>query len=144
MRTRYFILAGVLAAGCASAPPDPYGRIWIGALASSTKDEIGTVEVRRGTSYAETRFSIKVHGLPANQPALWRLFTGRCERRDGTVGPVAEIPLLAVDASGVGKANVTLAMRPPEAGEYSVVVTGATGGKMYGCATLKRLGKPGT
>ena len=136
----------VLLAACASTPPRPPGSpVWVGEFAPATGSSAqGKFEIYRAANPYETRFALALQGLPAGVTTRWRLYQGTCTQREGTTMSASQVPDVQANAAGSATTELTMAMKPPEAGKYVVLVTALPDHKPVGCFDLKRIGRAGT
>lgn len=143
---RSTVAACLLLAACATTPVRPPGApVWQGELAPANGSRAtGRFEIYRAATPYETRFALVLRQLPANVTTRWRLYQGSCAQREGTTMSSSQIPDIKADASGLATAELTIAMKPPEAGKYAVLITALPDHKQVGCFDLQRIGRAGT
>ena len=133
-------------AACASAPARPPGSpVWAAELTPAAGSRAGgKFEIQRAANPYETRFALSLQNLPADVTARWRLYAGSCAKREGTTMSSSQIPDVRANAVGSATTELVVAMKPPEAGKYAVVVTALPDHRPVGCFDLQRIGRVGT
>jgi hypothetical protein len=95
---------------------------WKATLAGRNGSPIeGTAEVD-AKSADSTKMDVEIKKATASASYAWHMHNGNCAANGSVVGAMDGYPMLQTDETGSGEIEVTLAVPPPSAGEYSVHV----------------------
>ena len=115
---------------------------WKATLAGRDGSPIeGTAEVE-AKSADSTKLDVEIKKAAASTSYAWHMHNGNCAANGSVVGAMNAYPMLKTDDKGSGGIEVTLAVPPPSAGEFSVHVHGpgadtAAVGPAVSCGDLK-------